>query len=110
VVVPDRVQIVENMFRWCLDGLGLSLIVKRLTESGIPNFGRGKHWSKAFIHKVLTSRAVLGEYQPQKAGKPSGPPILDYYPPVISEDRWSLVQAALKRLSVAASKGTRIAV
>ena len=97
VVVPDRVQIVENMFAWCLNGLGLSLIVKRLTESGIPNFGRGSHWSKAYVHKTLTSRVVLGEYQPLRDGKPAGPPILNYYPAILSEDTWQLVQAALKR-------------
>ena len=65
---PDRVRIVKNMFAWCLNGLGLSLIVKRLTESGIPNFGRGSHWTKAYIHKTLTSRVVLGEYQPSVTG------------------------------------------
>jgi DNA invertase Pin-like site-specific DNA recombinase len=97
VVVPDRVKIVTSMFRWCLDGLGLSLIVKRLTESGIPIFGRGRHWNKANIHKTLTSRAVLGEYQPQKGRKPAGPPIIHYYPSIIEEDQWQLVQAALKR-------------
>jgi hypothetical protein len=97
VVVPDRVQIVKNMFAWCLNGLGLSLIVKRLTESGIPNFGRGSYWSKAYIHKTLTSRVALGEYQPVHDGKPAGPPILNYYPAIVSEDTWQLAKAALKR-------------
>jgi hypothetical protein len=80
VVVPDRVQIVESMFRWCLNGLGLSLIVKRLTEASIPNFGRGKHWSKAYVHKTLTSRVVLGEYPPIQGRRPAGTPFLTTTP------------------------------
>jgi hypothetical protein len=96
VVVPDKVRTVETIFRLCVDGYGLSSIVKHLTAARIAPFGGAKHWSKAYLHKVLTGRAVLGEHQPMRGDEPDGPPILGYYPAIIDKDTWEAVRGALK--------------
>jgi DNA invertase Pin-like site-specific DNA recombinase len=106
VADPARVAVVRRMFDLAVKGWGLWLIVKQLTADGVPPWGVKRHkkgtedkylpaWSKAYVYKILTGRAVLGEYQPLKNGKPDGPPILDYYPVVIDEGTWHQAQAAL---------------
>ena len=97
VPIPDKLRTVKTIFRLCIDGFGLSSIVKHLTEAKVDPFGRGAHWSKAYIHKLLAGRAVLGEHQPLCGLEPDGAPIAGYYPTVISQDTWDVVQAALAR-------------
>ena len=46
VVVPDKVRVVQTIFRLCVDGYGLSSIVKHLTAAKIAPFGGAKHLSK----------------------------------------------------------------
>jgi hypothetical protein len=62
--------------------------------------GRAVAWSAAMVHKVLTSRALLGEYQPHagkgKARKPAGPVVPDYYPRALAPEEFAAVQAALR--------------
>ena len=66
-------------------------------------------WSSAFVHKVVTSRAVLGEYLPRrrviekradgrtvKRRVPDGEPIPNYYPSVISPAEWQAAQDSLR--------------
>jgi hypothetical protein len=97
-LVPDRARIVRRMFELAVKGYGLSLIVRELTRDGVPVWGRSKNgWSKAYVHKIVAGRAVLGEYQPVCHGKPDGDPIPDYYPAVIDESTWLQAQAALQR-------------
>jgi DNA invertase Pin-like site-specific DNA recombinase len=97
VLIPERASIVRRMFSLAIQGYGLSLIVGEFTTSKVPTWGRGGTWSKAYIHKILAGRTVLGEYQPVRNGKPDGDPIPDYYPAVVDESTWLQVDAALKR-------------
>jgi DNA invertase Pin-like site-specific DNA recombinase len=94
VPVPGRVAVVRRMFDLATSGVGLSLIVKELTGKVAP-WGRGG-WSKAYVHKVIAGKAVLGLHQPMKNGKPDGAPFA-YYPAVIDEGLWHRAQAALSR-------------
>lgn len=98
-LVPDprRARVVRWMFTAAVRGHGLALIVKKLTARRIKPWGRGAAWSKAYVHKILTGRAVLGEYQPVKGGQPDGDPLPNYYPAVIDESLWYQAQAALAR-------------
>jgi DNA invertase Pin-like site-specific DNA recombinase len=92
---PARAAIVKRMFDLAVNGYGLSLIVKTLSVEKVKTWGRGGTWSKAYVYKIISGRAVLGEYQPIKAGKPDGPVLANYYPAVIGEDVWNRAQAAL---------------
>jgi DNA invertase Pin-like site-specific DNA recombinase len=98
VVRPARVRVVRRMFRLALAGYGLGLIVKELSEGehAVAPWGRGR-WNKIDVHRIITGRAVLGEFQARKGRRPDGPPIPDYYPRVIDEDTWRRAQNALAR-------------
>lgn len=52
-------------------------------------------WSKAYVHKIISGRVVLGEYQPKVNDKADGKPVLAYYPAIIDEATWIRAQAAL---------------
>jgi DNA invertase Pin-like site-specific DNA recombinase len=98
VLIPDRAKVVRRMFSLMLRGYGLSLIVRELERDQVPVWGRSNNgWSKAYVHKIVTGRAVLGEFQPVSQGKPDGDPIPDYYPAAIDEATWLQAQAALAR-------------
>jgi DNA invertase Pin-like site-specific DNA recombinase len=99
VAVPQRVKVIRRMFELTVKGHGLSRIVRELTGTVEP-WGRGGTWSKAYVHKILSGRAVLGEYQPRKAGQDGkvatdGEAIAGYYPPVVDPDLWQRAQDAL---------------
>jgi DNA invertase Pin-like site-specific DNA recombinase len=97
VLIPARARVIRQIFNLAVKGYGEFLIVKKLTKDRVAHFGRGNGWSRAYVHKILTGRAVLGEYQPMTAKKPDGEPIPDYYPRVVDEETWHQAQAALAR-------------
>jgi DNA invertase Pin-like site-specific DNA recombinase len=96
-LIPDRAAVVRRIFKLAVRGYGLSLIVRDFTQEKVSTWGRGGWWSKAYVHKILTSRAVLGELQPTRGGKPDGDLIPDYFPSVVDETLWNQAQAAMAR-------------
>jgi DNA invertase Pin-like site-specific DNA recombinase len=101
-LISERVQVVRQIFTWASEGLGITAIVKRLNAEKIAPIGLKNCWAKSSVTKMLHARTVLGEYQPHKGrgwGKrtPIGPPVVGYYPPIISEAVFYRVQDALKR-------------
>jgi DNA invertase Pin-like site-specific DNA recombinase len=102
MLIPERARVVRRMFGLVIGGYGLSLIARELARDGVPTWGEGgkrrsKGWTKSYIHKILTSRAAIGEYQPMSHGRPDGGPIPDYYPAAVDEGTWLQVQDALRR-------------
>jgi DNA invertase Pin-like site-specific DNA recombinase len=95
--IPERAAAVKQMFELSADGFGINGIIRRLIEEGHKPFGRSGRWSNSYIGHILSGRAALGEYQPFKAKKPDGDPILDYYPAVVDEKLYYRVQAGLKQ-------------
>lgn len=104
-LIPERAKVVREIFRLATEGYGLSLIVKHLTQAGVEPWGRGGAWSKAYVYKILTGRAALGEYQPRQDDKAVGEPIPGYYPVAVDADTWSLAQAAIARRGGADTEG-----
>lgn len=94
-LIPERVGLIERIFALAIAGYGNFEIVRTLTREGVKPWGRGKSWTKAFVRKILTGRAVLGEHQPLKNRQPDGPPIVGYYPPVIDLPTWERAQLAV---------------
>lgn len=89
-------------------------IAKVLNAEGIPSFGGGL-WEEAYIRKIIRGRAVLGEYQPMQCRRfvdgevvktsykrptrtPDGPPIPNYYPAAVTEERWWAAQGVLSEV------------
>ncbi len=94
--VEDRVAIVRRIFDLAIKGCGIALIVKQLTGEKVPTWGRSGVWSKAYIRKILTGRAVLGEYQPRRGAKAEGEVVANYYPAIVGVETWQAVQDAMK--------------
>jgi DNA invertase Pin-like site-specific DNA recombinase len=94
---PERAEIVRSIFEDSAKGIGNYVIVKRLNEKRIPPFGPARKtkqgmrgWHTCSIGKILSNRAVLGEFQPHRwvNGRrvPEGDPIRNYFPPIIEEE------------------------
>lgn len=99
-VIPERVSIVRKIFKMASEGLGQYLISKQLNRDGLLS-PRGKHWSTSSVANILSSRSVLGEYQPHiREGRnkriPVGDRIADYYPRIITDAEFNKVQQYIK--------------
>lgn len=95
VINDERASIVRKIFDLTIEGHGQIAIAKQLNQSGVSVFGSKRRnksgfWGTSSIAKILANRAVLGEYQPtvqeQNGRVNSGPPIIGYYPAVVSEE------------------------
>jgi DNA invertase Pin-like site-specific DNA recombinase len=100
-VKEEAATVVRRIYAMALDGLGVHRITERLAHEKVPPIGAGGRWVKAYVYRILTSPAAMGTYQPQREeGRKSvndGEPIPGYYPPVVTEEEWNRVQAALER-------------
>lgn len=100
-IIPERVALVERMFELA-EGVGAKAIAKIFNDEGIQTFRseekRKKHprWRESTIRSTLRSKAVLGYFQPTRNGEPTGAPIEDYYPAIISKDQFYRVQASIE--------------
>jgi DNA invertase Pin-like site-specific DNA recombinase len=97
--LPERVEVVKKIFAMCINGQGVYATARNLNEQGTPLFGRSKFWHFTYIRKILTNRAVLGEFEPKKriSGQhaSTGDVIKNYFPAIISETDFNLARAAL---------------
>jgi DNA invertase Pin-like site-specific DNA recombinase len=113
-LIPERAAVVKRMFDLTSQGFGAATIARILTNEKVPPFGdytldeedhrkakKGKRlgcgaWRRIYVSMVLRDRRAIGEFQPKVAGRrPDGPPIRDYYPPVISEKEFYATRAAI---------------
>ena len=96
-IKPAAGRAVRTIFAWCAEGMGVRSILRRLEEEGIPSFGVSGQWTKSTLGKILTGREVLGEFQPMKGVRPrvpSGDPIPNYFPAVVTEAEWAAAAKA----------------
>ncbi|MGF6314961.1 recombinase family protein [Pseudomonas frederiksbergensis] len=114
VAVSERVQVVNRIFRLATSGHGHRAIAKLLNADNVPIFGSLKRnktglWGSSSTGKILSNRAVIGEYQPTGLvdGKRAklGEPVLDFFPAVIDEDLFFEAQSARSTRNV--SKATK---
>lgn len=89
-LIPERVEIVRQIFADSTAGIGMYSVATRLNKAGVPAFIGKNGWHRSYIAKTLANRAVLGEFQPHVKvdGKriAEGEPISDYFPAVVSEE------------------------
>lgn len=97
-LIPERADVVRLMFDWAYrDGLGSYAIATELNRRQIKNFGPGKQgWQKSSVQKILNSRAVIGEFEPQtkqgRVRRPTGQILKDYFPAIIEPDVFHALQ------------------
>jgi len=94
VINEPRADVVRRIFQMSIDGYGKIAIAKALNAESIASF-KGGTWATSSLQKLLTNKAVIGEYQPH-TGKwptriPVGDPIPGYYPAIV--DRSTFNQA-----------------
>ncbi len=71
---PDAADTIRKIFELSLT-VGTFEITRRFNREQVPTFGKGKHWARSYIHKILRDRAVLGWWQPRrKAGHRTATP------------------------------------
>jgi DNA invertase Pin-like site-specific DNA recombinase len=95
----EKAEAVRRIYRLAADGYGIGAITKKLNAQAVPPLGPAGHWARSYVAKLLTTRTVLGEYQPRqgrgKGRKPDGEPILGFYPAIATEDQWHAARAAM---------------
>jgi DNA-binding CsgD family transcriptional regulator len=110
VYLPDRAEIVREIFDLSIGGLGGYSIAKLFNSRNVPAFGTSGKWDQSTIHNMLTSRATIGEYQKKQKwqGKeyPFGKPVSGYYPPVIDEKTFEAAQIA-RRNNLSSGRGRK---
>lgn len=104
-IILARANIVRRIFEEFVSGQERSSIVKTLNQERVPTFGGGRWWSMAYVTRLLANRAVLGEFQPgreqndetrrRRIRVPDGPPIKNYWPPIIDEQTFNKAQKRL---------------
>ena len=103
-VIPEAAKAIGELFRLRAEGVGTRTIAKRLNDCGHwtapPRKGqKTTEWRASYVKKLLTYRALLGEYQPMttRGGKrrPVGEPIAGYYPRVIDAGLFEQVRRTL---------------
>lgn len=100
VPLPDRAAVVKRIYALTLEGAGQHKIAETFNREGMETWGRGQHWQRSYIAKVLANPAVIGTLTPhfmehvgsRKSRKPLEP-VLNYYPSVISPETFADVQA-----------------
>lgn len=102
-IIPEKVEIVQNIFSMNRAGYGSNKITRTLNEQGVINISygtskrSGKNWHESYIKKILGNPAVIGEFQPNQIinGKrePTGEPISDYFPAIIEKEEFYQLKA-----------------
>ena len=110
-IIPERAEIIRRIFQEKLAGKGTELISKELNKqtAWLPDKQKRNNtpsgWHESYIQKILRFSAVMGEYQPHtlvtdehgvRVRKPIGNAIKGYFPAVIPENLYYLVQKLLE--------------
>jgi DNA invertase Pin-like site-specific DNA recombinase len=82
VTVPERVEVVKEVFRLASQGVGTMKITQLLNRRAL---------SRSWVVKTLSNRAVLGEFQTE--GYPVVP---NYFPQIISQSEFNAARAQMK--------------
>lgn len=99
-LIEKNVEIVRRIFDDADAGKGSYQIARGFNLEGLPPFTRSNGWHESYISKILTNRAVLGEFQPCKyingRRSPYGEPIEGYFPAIVAREQFERVQLARK--------------
>lgn len=123
-LIPEVVASIRRAYDLAATGMGTRAIAHMLNAEGatLPpadcnKLGKSiereaqRRWHAAYVSQILTSRAVIGEYQPTKTeripGKrgeadkvervPVGDPIPGYWPAAVTREQWDAVRASAHR-------------
>jgi DNA invertase Pin-like site-specific DNA recombinase len=94
---PAAAAAIVRIFTLSASGYGYRAMVGQLEKEGIAAFARSGHWTRSYIHRILSDRRVLGEYQPRikRTGKADGDAIANYFPAIVTEEQWLATRPGL---------------
>jgi DNA invertase Pin-like site-specific DNA recombinase len=121
-LIPEKAAVVSQIIQMTLDGMGRASIARNLNGKNIATIAVKRNrrdtskpdktnpmelWHESYIAKILTNRALVGEFQAHreeavdgKAGQrrrvPAGLPIPGYFPALLTEDEFAELQAVIK--------------
>lgn len=104
-LLADRAKTVRAIYQMAREGLGCQRLTAWLnahSEEHPPfggSYGKGR-WLRQYVRKILHSRAAVGEYQPKSGRKNRvsvGEAIPHYFPAVVTEEEWQIVQSTMRR-------------
>ncbi|MFQ5355736.1 MAG: recombinase family protein [Mariprofundaceae bacterium] len=102
--MEDRAELIREIFRKVIGGIGQGRIARELNERKIPSWGRANGWHETYLQKLCQNRSLLGEFQPYShkngVSTPLGDPISDYFPAVLTEDVFYAAQTARKQRTI----------
>ena len=106
-LINDKANIVREIFKLTISGLGRHRIAKLFNEQQVPTFNNAKGWQESYIQKILENRSTFGEFQAMRYVNKKRTnididgseikPISNYYPAVITENVF--YEAYEKRMS-----------
>ena len=105
-IVEDNAECVRRIFSLYLEGHGKGKIAELLNDEGVPPLSaRADGWHHSYVGRILTNKAVIGEFQPMREVDPAresspsarrrvpdGDPIENYFPPVIDRELYFAAQ------------------
>lgn len=100
-LIPERAEVVREIFALTLQGLGRIAVAKRLNDRKEPVWNKSRRlkdgWHHTYIAKIIYNPAVIGRHQPHKLDKngkriPVGEEIADYFPAVVDEASYYTLQ------------------
>jgi DNA invertase Pin-like site-specific DNA recombinase len=98
-VNKEAAATIRQIYRWAVEGYGLTAITKRLNANKVPVVGPALDWARSYVAKLLSNPAVMGQYQPYtgrgRKRQPDGNPIPGYYPAVVTEAEWFAARGAM---------------
>ena len=89
-----RVSVLNEIFDLYIDGIGIHRIVQTLNNRSEPVWNkvaekRGGGWYLAYVHRLLTHRAVMGEYVTVSGEIVAS----DHYPQAVTAEKFNRAQA-----------------
>jgi DNA invertase Pin-like site-specific DNA recombinase len=104
VLIPEKAAAVRRIFDLAVGGYGMKATIRELEKTDIKplvpfHTYRGErkpsNWNRTYVAQILNDRRAVGELQPRlHDGTPDGPPIPNYYPAAVTEDKWHAARAA----------------
>lgn len=97
-VINKKAKIVQRIFEMYINGTSFNEIARTLNAEKVPQVAKRRHknftnlWSSAKINHLLKNRCVLGDLYIRKTGDT----FKNYYPQIISNDDWDVVQSMTK--------------
>ncbi len=100
----EHADTVRRIFKMAIEGRSAGDTALTFNKEGVPTMGRTSvrgrkvRWGRGTVAHILQSRATVGEFSPygHNHRKPTGSPIPNYFPAVVTEEVYAQAQASIR--------------